>query len=95
MKVKKLVAGILAGVIALSAVGISAFAVLSDDSSEWNGQPEVVQVNREPARATAYPYESEEKAQENDPAQSAYYKLLNGDDWKFSWAEKPADRISQ
>ena len=41
MKVKKLVAGILAGVIALSAVGISAFAVLSDDSSEWNGQPEV------------------------------------------------------
>ena len=39
MKVKKLVAGILAGVIALSAVGISAFAVLSDDSSEWNGQP--------------------------------------------------------
>lgn len=95
MKIKKLVAGILAGVIALSAVGISAFAVLSDDSSEWNGQPEVVQVNREPARATAYPYESEEKAQENDPAQSAYYKLLNGDDWKFSWAEKPADRISQ
>ena len=72
MKIKKLVAGILAGVIALSAVGISAFAVLSDDSSEWNGQPEVVQVNREPARATAYPYESEEKAQENGGEAEAF-----------------------
>ena len=59
MKLRKLVAGILAGAISLSAAGISAFAVLSDDSSEWNGQPEVVQVNREPARATAYPYETE------------------------------------
>ena len=33
MKLKKLVAGILAGAISLSAAGISAFAVLSDDSS--------------------------------------------------------------
>ena len=95
MNMKKLVAGILAGAIFLSAAGISAFAALSDDSSEWNGHPEIVQVNREPARATAYPYDTVEKAKGNDPAQSAYYKLLNGGDWKFNWVSKPADRISQ
>ncbi len=97
MNMKKLVAGVLAGAIFLSAAGISAFAALSDDISgnEWNGNPAIVQVNREATRATAYPYDTEEKAKENDPAQSAYYKLLNGDDWKFNWVSKPADRISQ
>lgn len=95
MKMKKLLASVVAGAIFLSAAGISAFAEWTDDNSEWNGHPEIVQVNREPARATAYPYDTVEKAKENDPSQSAYYKLLNGDDWKFNCVSKPADRISQ
>lgn len=60
---------------------------------EWNGHPEIFQVNREPARATFYNYDTAAKAKAGDKAQSAYYQLLNGEDWKFSWAVKPADRI--
>lgn len=89
---KKLLAGVVAGVMLLSAAGITSLAMPSDGITEWNGQPGVFQVNREPARATFYNYASEEQALADAKDASPYYKLLNGT-WKFSWAQKPADRI--
>lgn len=92
MNAKRILAGGLACAMLLSTFSMSALAV-SGDQSEWNGHPEIVEVNREPARATAYPFDTADKALAGDPEASSYYKLLNGDDWRFSWAEKPADRI--
>lgn len=92
MNAKRILAGGLTCAMLLSTCSMSALAV-SGDKSEWNGHPEIVEVNREPARATAYPFDTAEKALAGDPEASGYYQLLNGDDWRFSWAEKPADRI--
>ena len=40
-----------------------------------------------------YSFDTAEKAKAKDQTKSSFYQLLNGDDWKFSWAVKPADRI--
>src|SRR5438067_1474051 len=46
--------------------------------------------NRMPMHAAFFVYESEALAKTNKWQQSANYLSLNGD-WKFKWAEKPAD----
>lgn len=56
---------------------------------EWKN-PEQNEVNRLPMRTHYFPYESIEKAQNNDPTQSANYQTLNGK-WKFYWV-KDADK---
>ena len=96
---KKLLSFLLAGAMVITGTGFSGLegiipeVVAAAEATEWNGQPGVFQVNREPARATFYSYDTAEKAKAGDRTQSAFYQLLNGDDWKFSWAVKPADRI--
>ncbi|MEG0764448.1 MAG: hypothetical protein RR403_00255, partial [Pseudoflavonifractor sp.] len=55
---------------------------------EWNGHPEIVQVNREKRRSTFVPYQSEQEALSFKKESSPYYKLLNGT-WKFQWAADP------
>lgn len=35
----------------------------------------------------------QQKRQKRKTERNLLYQLLNGDDWKFSWAVKPADRI--
>ncbi|MFA9465797.1 MAG: glycoside hydrolase family 2 TIM barrel-domain containing protein [Velocimicrobium sp.] len=74
--------------------GIISIPVKAAEKTEWNASPEIFQVNREQARATFYNYDTAQKAKTADKTKSNYYKLLNGDDWKFSWAVKPADRIA-
>ncbi|WP_230399463.1 glycoside hydrolase family 2 TIM barrel-domain containing protein [Novisyntrophococcus fermenticellae] len=64
------------------------------ETREWTGNPGIFQVNREKARATFYRYDTVEQARQADKADSSYYQLLNGDDWKFSWAINPAKRIA-
>ena len=84
----------------LSSIGtISVSAADSQFAGEeWYDQIATVEVNREPARAHFTPYESKEKALENeqssldvDEEESAYKMSLNGE-WKFKFAQKPADR---
>ena len=63
---------------------------------EW-ADPQRFAVKREDPRSTFYPYETEENAVRNhnlNPQKSSYYKILDGDDWKFSWVRKPYDRNS-
>jgi beta-galactosidase len=57
---------------------------------DWEN-PSVVGINKEPAHATLYPFESRELALQGDPSGSAYFQLLNGT-WKFNWVRQPADR---
>ena len=47
------------------------------------------------ARSTFYRYDSVEQALAADREDSSSYQLLNGDDWKFSWAVKPSERIAE
>lgn len=69
---------------------------------EWYDQIETVEVNREAPRATFTPYESADKALQNeksaldeaDETGSKWYKTLNGE-WNFKYAEKPADRLNK
>ena len=60
------------------------------DTPEWE-RPEVVGINKEPGHCTLVPYGHLRRALKLDRTQSRYYMSLNGD-WKFNWAEKPADR---
>ena len=53
--------------------------------------PAVIEINKMPARATFFNYESKALAKTNDPSQSKYYQSLNGG-WKFNWVRDPADR---
>lgn len=64
--------------------------VFSQDQHEWQ-DPDVVEVNREAARATAFSFESEELALEGDAQASSNFKSLNGT-WKFHWSPNPASR---
>ena len=63
------------------------------DTPEWE-RPEVVGINKEPGHCTLVPYGHLRRALKLDRTQSRYYMSLNGD-WKFNWAEKPADRPAE
>jgi len=75
----------------------AAFAALTipkvaaaQDVPDWEN-PAVFAVNKEPAHATLFPFETRELALSRDERGSAYYRLLNGR-WKFNWVRKPAER---
>lgn len=65
-----------------------------DGYSEWQGNPEIVGVNRLPQHATLMPYENYEEAKKCDRYASSRCKLLNGK-WKFklykNYAYRPSD----
>jgi beta-galactosidase len=67
-----------------------AIGALHAQTPEWEN-PEIFGVNKEPARATALPYGSEQQAAADVYAQSPYYRSLDGT-WKFSWHKRPADK---
>ncbi len=74
-----------------SAASLALYAnALGNGVLEWEN-PEVFQINREPARANFTRFQSEELALKGDRGDSAFYKSLNGM-WKFHWVRKPADR---
>ncbi|MFG2647099.1 glycoside hydrolase family 2 TIM barrel-domain containing protein [Streptomyces sp. NPDC048436] len=58
---------------------------------EWDANPRVFQVNREPARARLVPYASTADALRGDLAKSPYHRSLNGS-WRFHWAKNPERR---
>ncbi|MEO1583776.1 MAG: glycoside hydrolase family 2 TIM barrel-domain containing protein [Planctomycetota bacterium] len=74
-------------VVAASVAGWSSIAE-GREPPRWNDLS-VIEVNREPARATAYPFSDAASAVANaGPAgyyESSFVELLNGD-WSFNWA---------
>jgi beta-galactosidase len=57
---------------------------------DWEN-PSVVGINKEPARASAFAFETLGLARENVRESSEYFQLLNGD-WRFNWVRSPAER---
>ena len=99
----RMLSALLAGTLAASGMpaGFGAVNVNAADASfageEWYDQIATVEVNREPAHAYFTPYETAEQALLNEQSAlddkdgSVYRMSLNGD-WKFKFAQKPADR---
>ncbi|MGO4770488.1 glycoside hydrolase family 2 TIM barrel-domain containing protein [Flavobacterium sp. W22_SRS_FK3] len=58
--------------------------------NDWEN-PEVFQINREPARAAFLPYADEVSAISDNYTSSPWYFSLNGK-WKFSWSPTPDQR---
>jgi len=61
-----------------------------DPPREWEDQA-VFQINREPARAWFVPFQSEEKAWEDNLWESGLIQSLNGS-WKFHLSQHPGER---
>ena len=59
-------------------------------SQDWEN-PQIIHKNRERARATFYPFASEEKAIDNYIANGEFIKCLNGK-WKFNYVSKTSER---
>ena len=53
--------------------------------------PAVFERNKEPARATFYPFADRAAALTRDPKRSPFVRSLSGT-WKFHWVRNPADR---
>ncbi len=66
---------------------------LSAQRNDWENS-NVNQINRLPAKATFYNFDSKEQAIAGDREQSSYYKSLNGD-WSFKWVAKPSDASNE
>ncbi|MEW4922824.1 glycoside hydrolase family 2 TIM barrel-domain containing protein [Algibacter sp. 2305UL17-15] len=62
---------------------------LFSQQNDWEN-PHVNQINKLPARATFYSYETTDLAKTDVRENSKNYTSLNGD-WKFKWVAKPAD----
>ena len=97
MNKKKLVAGvsIITAAMAISSPALGVFAAeapVEITGNEWDGHPEISEVNRERARATFYPYASVEAAKTMDKENSEYYKLLNGT-WKFNFSKLEENQL--
>ena len=76
-------------------VGFSllAFAGLGYPSTEvpdWENQ-QVISINREPARASFFPFANVDQALAANYRHSPYVRYLDGA-WRFSWAERPDSR---
>ncbi len=62
--------------------------LLADPQNDWEN-PAVVQINREPVRATYTPYMSTERAAEMG---TSFRRMSLNGSWKFHWSPGPAER---
>ncbi|MFE0100284.1 glycoside hydrolase family 2 TIM barrel-domain containing protein [Streptomyces sp. NPDC059009] len=59
--------------------------------TEWDANPRVFQVGREPARTRLVPYASTSAALRGRLTESPYHRSLNGS-WRFHWSKNPDER---
>ncbi|VBB44759.1 Beta-galactosidase [uncultured Paludibacter sp.] len=72
-----------------SAAILAGFAQNTQEN-DWEN-PQIFQINREPARTAFLPYSDATSAILDDYSKSPWYINLNGM-WKFNWVPKPADK---
>lgn len=60
------------------------------DHHDWEDES-ITEINKLPARASYFPYESLDLARNKSLKQSSRYLSLDGE-WNFNWVRKPADR---
>ena len=72
---------------------LSIFAVCSLAAApDWENE-QIIQINREPARATFVPFATIEQAREGRAEKSPWFlSLSNETAWKFNWVPRPEDR---
>ncbi|SHG90939.1 beta-galactosidase [Flavobacterium fluvii] len=70
--------------------GTIVFGQEKNNRNDWEN-PEVFQINREPARAAFLPYQDEKTAIADIYSASNWYMNLNGN-WKFNWSATPDKR---
>jgi len=75
----------------LSFTDLKGLAQTDFSDTEWNNNPEVFQVNREPAHASLMPYNDVKSALQGIQEKSKRYKSLNGK-WRFKLAQNPASK---
>lgn len=66
---------------------------MAPDGKEWQS-PGRLALNKEHPRATFYPFASARQALGVLPDNAAYYRSLDGPDWKFRWVGNPWERDS-
>lgn len=71
-------------------ISIIVFAQEKPSRNDWEN-PEVFQINREPARAAFLPFADEASAIADDYTRSPWYMSLDGK-WKFNWSPTPDER---
>lgn len=75
---------------AAAALCLAGAASAAEPLAEWE-RPEITQLQREPIRATGFPFESVELAKAAKPADSRYFLGLDGD-WRFAFAPSVEQR---
>ncbi|MBL7473262.1 glycoside hydrolase family 2 TIM barrel-domain containing protein [Robertkochia sediminum] len=76
----------------ISFVGcLSSLAVTAQTLDPVLENPDVVQINKLPARSSFFPYRSAKLAQANELDKAENYLLLNGQ-WQFNYSESPEER---
>lgn len=85
-----LAAAALAVTLANGVVSAAPAADTARPAPEWE-RPEINAINREPMRATAFPYESVDLARKGRMADSKHFLSLNGD-WRFAFSATPEQR---
>ncbi len=73
-----------------SALTASEQVVAESTQVEWQN-PRIFEINKLPARASFFAYESTHSALAKDPGNSSFIKSLNGP-WQFNWVKKPSQR---
>jgi beta-galactosidase len=74
--------------LAINLLSLSVFSQNTSNKPEWL-DPYVTEVNRLPARASAFAFENRELAMAGNRATSKNFLSLNGT-WKFKWVAKPS-----
>lgn len=69
---------------------LTATGLQAQQPMDWEN-PQVIQKNREPHRATYFAFQHEKSALDNVKEDAENYLSLDGQ-WKFNWVAKPADR---
>ncbi|WP_348823710.1 glycoside hydrolase family 2 TIM barrel-domain containing protein [Flavobacterium aestuarii] len=71
-------------------LSLAAAAQNKQTANDWEN-PEIFQINREPARAAFLPYADESSAIADNYTRSPWFLSLNGR-WKFNWSPTPDER---
>ena len=73
-------------------LAMACLATVLQAAPDWENE-QVLQINREPARATFFPFASAEQAKAGKVVDSPWVRSLSSETaWKFNWVPRPEER---